>query len=115
MFVYVYVCVRVRMCLYMSVCVWPRRHALRNDAGVTANPFCFEAIVVSVATAVPELGACVGCGVVVPPDQVVPACARVQGQDARRCGNNTETDERMNRWMGDGWMDDGWMDKCVGE
>jgi len=87
----------VRVCLYMSVCmcVWPRRHALRNDTGVTANPFCFEAIVVSVATAVPELAACVGCGVVVPPDQVVPTCARVQGLPARRCGNNTETDEQM--------------------
>ena len=46
---------------------------LRSYTGFPAAVVCFEAVAVAMATTVPELGASVGLGVVVPFNLVVPA------------------------------------------
>ena len=89
----------------VCVCVCPRGHILPHNTGVTATLFCFKAIAVSLATAIPELGTCVGFGVVVPPDQVFSTRAGLQRLSARHCG------KKVDGWM-DGWVD-GWVGECT--
>lgn len=62
--------------------IFPEHSPLRVDAGTPAAGFGFKVVAVALTTAVPELSAGVGLGVVVPLDHVLPTGTRVQSLTA---------------------------------